>query len=234
MSAMRNILAIMLTAVLLCVTGLWPLHAAGQLISITTASDLAFPVAQTPPGYIPQPAKTQAITTAMLQPVIGKAMLEKFQKSGYIAGYHGWMDATDPSHAAFATYDLFGFNTINGAQIARLAYQTLVQGLQSQIPDPALPKSAVIWTDNTGTFGADNQPYAVAEILFRVANVVGDVTGFADGNDQTATDLALQQATGITVACVHWLTTLRTTSHQTIVPFAPLALLLPAQRRRKH
>ena len=63
-----------------------------------------------------------------------------------------------------------------------------------------------MWTD-TGQFGTTGY-YAEAEVLFRVANVVGDVTGFSvatSAQDAGAITTALGQATEATAACVHWL-----------------------------
>ena len=222
-----------LAVTLLLTSGLAPVYAAGdQLITISRATDLAMPASQIPADFAPGPG--HPLTDNNLTPLIGLHMLTIFHQSGLIAGYHGWLDGKDPTGAPFATYDLFGFASIKGARNARLAYQQLVLGVSLQTSDSSLPKSATIWSDGTGTFGPNNQPFAVAEIIFRVANVVGDVTGYYAGGGEQATTAALHEATVATVACVHWLSTrLPTAGHSSLLPLVPFVAVPEALRRAR-
>jgi hypothetical protein len=156
-----------------------------------------------PPGFTWQSAKSAPISNAMLMATAGRATLSAFRHLGWVGGYHGWLTGKASASAPFATYDIYGFTTARGAQLGRLAYQESVLGTPLEYPNDALPKSALVWTD-TGTFGA-NQTFYVAEIMFRVANVLADVTGFAIGADAQAANSALAEATAVTVACTSWL-----------------------------
>jgi hypothetical protein len=231
MPTLRPLWLGVLAIALLLTSGLAPAYAAGDgLITITKAADLMMPPTQVPAGFTPDTG--HPFTDNNMAPLIGLHMLAIFHQSGLIAGYHGWLDGQDPNGAPFVTYDLFGFASIKGARNARLAYQQLVLGVQLQSLDSSLPKSATVWTDGTGTFGPNNQPYAVAEIVFRVANVVGDVTGYYAGGGGDAIAAALHEATVATVACVHWLSTrLPAAGHSSLLPLVPFMAVPEALRR---
>lgn len=232
MPTVRPLRASLLAVALLLASGLAPVFAAGdQLIPVTKPADLQIPAAQLPGIFTPE--KGQTLTDPVMAPLIGLHMLTIFHQSGLIAGYHGWLDGKDPTGAQFVTYDLYAFSAIKGARNARLAYQQLVLGVPLQNTDPSLPKSATIWTDGTGTFGPNNEPFAVAEIVFRVANVVGDITGYYAGGDAGAANEALHNATVATVACVHWLSSrLPAAGHASLLPLLPFVAAPEAARRR--
>jgi hypothetical protein len=217
--------------VLLLAGSLAPVFAAGDpMIAVSRPTDLAMPASQIPPDFTA--GHGQALTDSALAQQIGLHTLTILHQSGMIAGYQGWLNGTSATGAPFVTYDLFAFNSTKGARNARLAYQQLVLGVQLQNTDDSLPKSATVWTDGTGTFGPDNQPYAVAEIVFRVANVVGDVTGFYAGAGQDALAAALHEATVATVACVHWLSNrLPPAGHASLLPLVPFVAVPEALRR---
>lgn len=231
MPTLRPLWPGVLAAVLLLAGSLAPAFAAADpMIAVSRPTDLAMPASQIPSAFTA--GQGQALSDAALVPQIGLHTLAIFHQSGLIAGYQGWLNGTNAEGAPFVTYDLFGFNSVKGARNARLAYQQLVLGVQLQNTDSSLPKSATVWTDGTGTFGPDNQPYAVAEIVFRVANVVGDVTGFYAGAGSDALTAALNQATATTVACVHWLSSrLPAAGHSSLVPLLPFVAAPEALRR---
>ena len=211
-------------AIVLLVSSLAPGQAASDLITVTSARDLILPGAFVPEDLQPQPAQSMPISDKWLTPLIGHSMLSTFHRNGWIAGYHGWLSGRSDVGAPFVTYDLYGFKTDLGALISRTAYHSIVVGTPEQAGIEGLPRSAVIWTD-TGTFGPRNQPYASAEIVFRVANVVGDVTGFYAGSDATAVVNALHEASSTAIACAHWLSTRLPAHHQqSLLPVFPVLL----------
>lgn len=218
-----------LAAILVLAATLAPVQAASDAIDVASARDLILPASQIPADMVARLDQSMPITDKTLAPVIGSMMLRTFHQNGWISGYHGWLDSRSSVGAPFVVYDLYGFKTSQGAMIGRLAYQNQMLGVQASIQNDALPKSALVWTD-TGTFG-NGQPYTVAEILFRVSNVVGDVTGFYVGSDSQAAASALQQATEVTIACAHWLSTRLPHPRHAALPLLPLALLPPALQR---
>ena len=224
-------------AALLVAASLSPTQAAESLITAAKATDLMLPAAQIPADMLFRSDQSGPITAKTLAPLIGASMLHTFQQNGWLLGYHGWLDARIPASAPFATYDIYTFANTKGAQLTRLTYQGEIPGVQytAQVSS-SLPKSATVWTD-TGQFGASGY-YAEAEVLFRVANVVGDVTGFSvatSAQDAQAITTALGQATEATAACVHWLSGhLQAAGHASLplLPLAGLPLALPRPRRR--
>lgn len=226
-----------LSAVLLLAAICSPTQAAESLISAAKAADLMLPIAQIPTDMQFRPDQSGPIVAKGLSPLIGVSMLQTFQQNGWLLGYHGWLDAKVSTNAPFATYDIYTFANTKGAQLTRLAYQGEIPGIQytAQVSS-TLPKSATVWTD-TGQF-ATTSYYAEAEVLFRVANVVGDVTGFSvatSGQDAQAISTALGQATEATAAYVHWLSgRVRAPGHAglPLLPLAGLPLALPHLRRR--
>jgi len=226
-----------LAAALLLAAACSPTQAAESLITATKAADLMLPLAQIPTDMRFRADQSGPIVAKGLAPLIGTSMLRVFQQNGWLLGYHGWLDAKASASAPFATYDIYTFANTKGAQLTRLTYQSEIPGIQytAQVSS-TLPKSATVWTD-TGQFGASGY-YAEAEVLFRVANVVGDVTGFsvaASGQDGQAITTALAQATEATAACVHWLSgRLQAPAHagMPLLPLAGLPLALPRLRRR--
>lgn len=209
-------------------------QAAGGPIVVHGPADLSLPSSDVPPGYTGVPSRSGPLDDAALAPIIGVTTLRTFHRFGLIAGYHGWIESKVTARAPFATYDLYAFRDSFGASSSRLAYQSQVPGTAQDVANDALPKSALIWS-NTAVFGK-TQPFVVTEILFRVANVVGDVMGYAVGADQDSANAALQQATILTVATVHWLSTrLPGARHGALLPLPLVALPLALQwiQRRK-
>ena len=226
-----------LSAALLLAAICSPTQAAESLISAAKAADLMLPTAQIPTDMQFRPDQSGPIVAKGLAPLVGTSMLHTFQQNGWLLGYHGWLDAKVSTSAPFATYDIYTFANTKGAQLTRLAYQGEIPGIQytAQVSS-TLPKSATVWTD-TGQFGATGY-YAEAEVLFRVANVVGDVTGFSvatSGQDAQAITTALGQATEATAAYVHWISgRVQAPGHAglPLLPLAGLPLALPHLRRR--
>lgn len=213
-----------IAAIVLLVGSLAPSQAASDLITITSARDLILPGAFVPDALQARPAQSMVISDKWLTPLIGRTMVGIFHRNGWEAGYHGWLSGRSDAGASFVTYDLYGFKTDLGALISRTAYHSIVVGTPEQAGVEGLPRSAVIWTD-TGTFGPDHQPYSTAEIVFRVANVVGDVTGFYAGADATALESALHEAATTSIACAHWLSTRLPAHHkQSLLPVFPALL----------
>ncbi|HWE64205.1 MAG TPA: hypothetical protein VHB98_21040 [Chloroflexota bacterium] len=210
-----------------------PARAAGNLIDVASPGKLMLPVAQVPADLVWRPARSGPITDATLAQVAGVAMVRGFHRQGWMSGYQGWLDGRATVGAPFATYDLFGFATDQGAQLGRAAYQNTVLGTPLVYPNDALPRSAQVWTD-TGTFG-NNQPFFAAEIVFRVANVLVDVTGFYVGSSAQAANGALQEATELTIACTRWLGTRVPAQRHSVWPLAPLIMLpsVPGRIRQR-
>lgn len=219
-----------LAVLLIASCGALPARADGPAIPVGAAGDLVLPVSRIPADFTWQRAKSGPIGDAMLAATIGHVALRAFQRHGWVGGYRGWLTGPTTASAPFATYELYGFATDTGAQASRAAYQSMVLGTPLVYPNDALPKSALVWTD-TGTYGA-NQSFFVAEIVFRVANVLADVTGFAVGSSAQAANDALQQATAVTIACAHWLGSRLPATRHTMLPLAPL-LVAPGMLYRR-
>jgi hypothetical protein len=215
-----------LATLAIAVYGALPAGAANPLISVASANDLMLPARLVPPGLSWEPSKSGPIGDAMLVSLAGHTVQQGFRRNGWVTGYHGWLTGKPTAGAPFATYDAYGFATDMGARLSRTAYQNTVLGTPLEYPNDALPKSATVWTD-TGTYG-NNQPFFVAEIVFRVANVLVDVTGFMAGSSAEAANGALQEATDVTVALTHWLGgRLPASPRRGVLPLTPL-LATPA------
>lgn len=224
-----------LVAVLLAGSWLMPVRAADtNVIRVNSSAALIAPAAGVPANFTQRASLGQSISTIGLLPLLGKHITNVFQHNGWTAGYHGWLDSNDLGGDAFSTYDFYGFKDTAGAQKAASAYLGLVLGVQTPISDPRLPSNATVFIDGTGTYDPNGQPYTVVEIVFRVNNVVADVTGYNTGNSSADTDAARQTATIATASLASWL---RTQSHPAkhaslFVPLLPLALIAPIIRVR--
>jgi hypothetical protein len=186
-----------------CITG-WPVaHASAQSIPVRSVADLMLPASRIPSGFQSQARQSFALSTARLAPWTGKMVLTTFQHEGYVAGYHLVLNGPAAPGMQFVAANIFGFKSDTGALLARAAYQHLIVGTPIMYSGGKLPKSAVVWT-YAGT-AAKHVNYVAARVVFRVANVVGDVTGFYVGSDGTAATTALQDAAAVVNGYIGWL-----------------------------
>ncbi len=236
MRGMRGAWVSSIATVVLLLAGMLPAGAATiKLIHVTRPADLRFPAAYVPSGFAVQPSKNQVLSDAVLKPLIGTHTLRIFHQNGWTTGYHGWLNAIDPTGAPFVTYDMFAFKSARGAQAAQDAFAQLVQGLEISTQGSSLPANTRTWTDGTETFGPNNQPFAVAEVVFHMANVLVNVTGFYAGGGSDAISAALHDATIVAGASAKYLNTRLTAAHPAhkslLLPLLPLAVLPRAARR---
>src|SRR5579875_975548 len=182
----------------------WPVaHASAQSIPVRSVADLMLPASRIPSGFTSQINLSFALSTTRLAPWTGKMVLSIFHQQGYVAGYHLVLNGPTVPGMQFVAANIFGFKTDTGALLARAAYQHLIVGTPITYSDGKLPKSAVVWT-YAGT-AAKHVNYVAARMIFRVANIVGDVTGFYIGSDGAAATTALQEAAAVVNGYVGWL-----------------------------
>jgi hypothetical protein len=203
------------------------------IIRATTASDLVLPASSVPPTFTLRASEGQAMSVTSLRPLLGRHLTGIFAKNGWTAGYHGWLDANDLRGDGFATYDVYGFKANAGARAAAPAYLGLILGVRTPISDRRLPSNASVFIDGTGTYNPSGLPFTVVEIVFRVDNVVADVTGYNTGNSAADTDAARETATLATVSLASWLhAQSHPAKHASLpLPLLPLILLAPTIRR---
>jgi len=149
------------------------------------------------------PTQSYILSNKRLPPLMGKALAALFKKQGMTAGYHTVLDGPVTPGAQFVVANFFAFRTNMGALVARTAYHRLIVGTPVIYPNDSLPKSAVVWT-YAGT-ASKKTAYIAARIVFRVANVVCDVTGFYLGADNAAATTALTAAASEVRAYAQWI-----------------------------
>jgi hypothetical protein len=208
------------------------LAADGATISVKKAADLMVPSQQAPAGFSVNQANGRVINNAMILTVLGKHLNYLFHTDGWTTGYHGWLDANDPSGDGFVTYDFYAFKTSAGASKAMASYEGLVLGVENPVNDSRLPANATVFIDGTGTYGASGEPFTVVEIVFQVNNVLADVTGYYAGGDSNAADAARSTSIAATAGLYDWL---QSQAHPVqksslIWPDVLLLLLLPGTR----
>lgn len=219
-------------AVLLLATCLLPARAADtDTITIKNATDLLLPAEDAPAGFTVNLANGRPINNAMLLTVLGKHMSYVFHKDGWTTGYHGWLDANDPTGDVFVTYDFYGFKKSAGARAAVASYLGLVLGVQNTVNDSRLPSNATVFIDGTGTYDPNGQPFTVVEIVFQVHNVLADITGYYAGGDASAADAARATTIAATAGLSDWLQAQSHPAQSSLIwSLVPMALLMPGRR----
>jgi hypothetical protein len=174
-------------------------------IDVSTAASLALPDSALPAGYTVQPMESYPITRASKLPQLGKELMAQFLREGWLSGYHGWLDATDRSWNAFLTYDFYGFKSTRGASNVTGSLAGLVLGVQTTVAAKRLPAGAQIFIDGTGSYGPEQLPFVAVEVVYRVQNVVADVTGYFAGSTVAATDAATSATISASAVLAAWL-----------------------------
>jgi hypothetical protein len=192
-------------ALALALSALLPSAAARSGVSAAVSPvDLSLPAGYVPAGYVAVPANSYALTRAGMVPLLGNYLTGVFVHNGWSAGFHGWLEASDPSGAAFVTYDLFEFRTTAGAQSVLTPYLDLMSGTETVLSDSRLPAGAAVFLDTAGTYGP-GKPFAAAEVVFCLHNVLADATGYYDGGDAAADNGAVAAAIGAVAPIAAWL-----------------------------
>jgi hypothetical protein len=165
---------------------------------------LVLPAADVPPGFVPQPQRSFAISRAAMRGMLGNFVSQAFLKSGWTAGYHGWLDATSQQGNMFVTYDLYRFKTAASAQADQTLFQSLVSGVETPLVDARLPGNAMVYIDQTGTYGQD-KPFVVVEVVFSSGSVLADIAGYFGGGDAAAANADASSTIAATSSVVSWL-----------------------------
>ncbi len=195
-------------------------------IQVTKAGDLRLSASVIPAGFTENPANESGITAASLKAWYGAKIQKTLSHGGFFSGYHGWLDGASTPDLPFVTYDMYAFGSDRGAQGATNTITGLVQGLETTTLDKSLPSNARTWTDGTETFGASNQPFSVAEVLFYQGNVMVNIIAYSEGDSSDAISEALKNAGTAAAACNSFLKSkIPSASRAGDLPAVPLTVL---------
>ncbi len=213
-----------------------PARASNTLVHVDGPGSLAIPATAVPAGYTIDSSHSGAITRQSLLPTLGKHVSSLFQRDGWVTGYHGWLNATDLTYKAFVTYDFYGFKTANGAEVDTGYILGLALGVQTPTAQGRLPTDAEVFVDSTGEFGPELTHFVAVEIVFRVQNVIADVTGYYEGGDSTTIDAATNGAIQAASSIDGWLASSAGNARQSALPPLMTPLIVsgfwPGRRRR--
>ncbi len=224
----------------LCLLGLTlqPARAGSTLVPADSPSSLAIPGSAVPTGYTVDGMQSHAITNQLMLSTLGQHASKLFQQEGWVTGYHGWLNANDLTYQAFITYDFYGFKTAIGAQAAASLYLGLALGVQTPTSNGALPPDAQVFVDSTGDYSTnlnDLQPFVAVEVVFRIQNVLADVTGYYRGGDSQTIDDATTGSISAATTISTWLSERARTVHGSELPLLLLAFAIfpcvPGRRR---
>lgn len=197
--------------------------AADASIPISSAADLVLPARLQPAQFAVVPAQSYVLSGKVLVSLTGRTLAALFLDHGLIVGYHTVLNGPVIPGAQFVVANFFAFKNNTDALVARTAYHRLIVGTPVIYPNDTLPKSAVVWT-YAGT-ASKKTAYIAARIVFRIANVVCDVTGFYLGADNAAATTALTDAANEVRAYTQWLGgRLPPTKQRSTAPLVPFAL----------
>jgi hypothetical protein len=198
-------------------------------------SSLAIPAAALPAGFSMDRSQSAPITRKSLLPTLGKHASAIFQRAGWVTGYHGWLDANDLTYNAFVTYDFYGFKSASGAAAANGLLLGLALGVQTPTSQAGLPADAEVFVDSTGDFGPAFKPFVAAEVIFRVQNVLADVTGYYEGGDAATIDAATSGSIAAASSIGNWLAGRTPSAKSGVLPLllVPIAITgrWPGRRR---
>jgi hypothetical protein len=213
-----------------------PAQADSILVPVDGPGNLIIPNSALPAGYAAEPVQSNAMTFASLLPTLGKHAYALFQHDGWVAGYHGWLNSNDMTYKAFLTYDFYGFKTAAGAEAASNLVLGLALGVQTPTSQNGLPSNAEVFVDSTGDYGQDLKPFVAVEIVFRVQNVLADVTGYFEGGDSKTIDDATNGSISAASSIGNWLSGQTRTVKGSVFPLflVPVAITArwPGRRRR--